>query len=141
MIVILIFFILSNILLNIQANNIDFKHAWSQYKLLHNRLYHDVDDDLRFNIWINNLNFINEHNKKFKNGLVSFSLKMNEFGDMTKKEFEAKQNGVDKGLKRRRLALKKSKKNNSFEVPEHISAKLLFLILIKRKVNSAKLNY
>ena len=119
-------FILSDLLLNVQANSEDIKNAWSQYKILHSRLYDDVDDDLRFNIWMNNLNFINEHNKKYENGLVSFSLKMNEFGDMTKKEFEQKQNGVDKGLKRKRFQLKNSKKNSTFKVPEQMSSKFCF---------------
>ena len=110
--------------------DIDFKTEWFQYKSTHKRLYRTAEDeDLRFNIWQKNLKFINEHNKKYEQGLVSFSLAMNEYGDMTTKEFSVKQNGVDKGLKRKRINLRKFNTKANFTIPEEFSKFLKQMIL------------
>ncbi len=48
----------------------------------------------RFQIWKSNLIFIEEHN----NADQSFKLKINQYGDLTVKEFERTLQGVDSGL-------------------------------------------
>jgi RNA-binding protein YlmH len=44
----------------------------------------------RLNIWKTNIDFINKHNSKFVQGLLSFEVGMNQFGDLTKEEFQQK---------------------------------------------------
>ncbi len=67
----------------IQSNQASSSKEWLQFKLVHNKLYETKDEeDLRFSIWQSNMKLIEEHNQKFEQGLVSFSLNMNKFGDM-----------------------------------------------------------
>lgn len=40
------------------------------------------DDAYRQSVFEQNQEFINNHNEQYENGLVSFSLAMNQFGDM-----------------------------------------------------------
>ena len=47
----------------------------------------------RLNIWMDNTAMIERHNQEFFKGQHSFTLKMNKFGDLTNKEFNAMMNG------------------------------------------------
>jgi cathepsin L len=49
----------------------------------------------RLNIWKTNIDFINKHNSKFVQGLLSFEVGMNRFGDLTNKEFVKMYNGFN----------------------------------------------
>ena len=49
----------------------------------------------RLNIWKTNIDFINKHNSKFVQGLLSFEVGMNQFGDLTNKEFVKMYNGFN----------------------------------------------
>ena len=76
----MILFVLNSTILGIQAI---LGKEWSQFKLVNNKLYGtEEEENLRFNIWRSNTKLIQEHNRKFEQGLVSYSLNMNKFGDM-----------------------------------------------------------
>lgn len=129
MILICLFFITilnASLITSLEDSNL--RSAWFEYKSQHKKLYKFAEDDnLRFNIWKNNLKFINDHNKKFDKGLVTYKLAMNEYGDLTNKEFEKKTNGLDRGLKRQRVNLKTFEPEKNVSIPESFSRKKNFL--------------
>lgn len=61
---------------------------WNDFKLTHNRSFSGAEEEkLRLQIFLTNKKFIEEHNKRFNDGLESFEMGMNMFGDMTEHEF------------------------------------------------------
>ena len=59
---------------------------WSSYKTLHGKSYGIKEIERRL-IWQNNTNFIAQHNAEAKSGIHTFAVAMNQFGDLTGKEF------------------------------------------------------
>nr|CAI5850762.1 unnamed protein product [Callosobruchus analis] len=47
-----------------------------------------LEEQKRFSIFESNLRDIEEHNERYERGEVSYSMKINQFGDMTKEEFK-----------------------------------------------------
>jgi len=72
---------------------------WANYKQVHGKDF-GKDDTVKRLIWEANLNYINKHNEEATNGLHSYTLKMNKFGDLTSEEFGAIYNGY-RGMKQR----------------------------------------
>jgi cathepsin L len=67
---------------------------WNEFKQTHGKSYQSATEEIaRFNIFIENQRKIDAHNEKFKAGLHSFDMGMNQFGDMTHEEFRTKMNG------------------------------------------------
>lgn len=59
------------------------QEEWADFKLQFNKQYEsDEDDNLKFSIWESNMKFINEHNERYEQGLETYTLEMNKFGDM-----------------------------------------------------------
>jgi cathepsin L len=67
---------------------------WANYKIAHGK-YYGNEETLRRLIWEANMRFVNEHNAEFENGLHTFKVAMNKFGDMTSEEFGAMYNGYN----------------------------------------------
>lgn len=64
--------------------------VWENFKVTHGKSYTDAEEDLyRKHIFEQNLKYVEEHNQRFSEGLVTFDLEMNKFGDMTSEEFVA----------------------------------------------------
>ncbi|XP_045603878.1 digestive cysteine proteinase 2 [Procambarus clarkii] len=64
--------------------------SWELFKAQYDRHYLDVEEEhYRQSVFEKNLEFINDFNKRFEQGEVTFNLKMNQFGDMTNEEFNA----------------------------------------------------
>ena len=63
-----------------------FNHKYISFIFLqqtHEKTYSTPDEEnLRMTIFHKNKEMIEEHNKKYEQGLVSYSLKMNHFGDL-----------------------------------------------------------
>lgn len=66
---------------------------WNKFKEEHNKIYTVEEESLRREIFQKNLEFIREHNKKASNGLATFQVSMNKFGDLTSEEFVKIYNG------------------------------------------------
>jgi len=67
---------------------------WIQFKKDHGKSYASIEEETaRFFIFISNLREIDAHNQQFQAGQKSFSMAMNQFGDMTNEEFRATMNG------------------------------------------------
>merc|ERR1711970_1037314 len=66
------------------------QEEWEAWKEEYGRKYFDDDEEAyRMSIFEHNLAFINTHNADFDNGLVTFTLGMNQFGDMTTMEIQS----------------------------------------------------
>jgi len=52
-----------------------------------------IEEEFRQKIFLNNLKTVNDHNKLFKEGKVTFDLAINKFADLTAQEFGEKYNG------------------------------------------------
>ncbi|CAH2014506.1 unnamed protein product [Acanthoscelides obtectus] len=64
------------------------KEEWQQFKLTHGKTYRSlVEDKNRFSIFQDNVHKIQEHNKKYESGEVSYAMKVTQFADMTQQEF------------------------------------------------------
>ena len=59
------------------------KDEWTSWKNNFNKKYSSNKEEMvRQKIWLNNMNYIRKHNSKADNGLFSYRLGMNEFGDL-----------------------------------------------------------
>jgi len=66
------------------------QEEWESWKEEYGKEYLDEDDEsYRQSIFEKNLVLINSHNSDFDNGLVTFTLGMNQFGDMTTMEIQS----------------------------------------------------
>ncbi|XP_003383726.1 PREDICTED: cathepsin L1-like [Amphimedon queenslandica] len=63
-----------------------FHEEWLLWKEKHGKVYpHGEEESKRLNIWLENKNYIEEHNQKAH--VHGFTLKMNHFGDLTIEEY------------------------------------------------------
>ncbi|CAH1391324.1 unnamed protein product [Nezara viridula] len=66
---------------------------WELFKISHGKKYKTLaEEQHRMNIFYDNKQFIENHNKNFEQGLVSFTLEMNRFGDLMNHEFRTMMN-------------------------------------------------
>ncbi|XP_042858750.1 cathepsin L-like [Penaeus japonicus] len=80
--------------LAVAAASPSLRHNWSRFKVEHGRHYASVEEErYRLSVFEQNQQFIDEHNAQFENGEVTFTLKMNQFGDMTTEEIVGAMNG------------------------------------------------
>jgi len=66
---------------------------WEAYKGAFQKGYTNEAEPLRRMIWESNVRFINKHNLEADRGMHTYRVGMNEFGDMTNREFVATMNG------------------------------------------------
>jgi len=61
---------------------------FQEWKQTHGKDYlHYEEDYARYSIWKSNYDYIEKHNELFSQGLTTFTLAMNQFGDLTNDEF------------------------------------------------------
>ncbi|ESN98564.1 hypothetical protein HELRODRAFT_185843 [Helobdella robusta] len=71
--------------------NLDLENEWADFKLKYRRAYNSAGDEkVRRSIFENNLKKIKSHNVLYKKGIKKYSMRVNEFADMTFEEFAAK---------------------------------------------------
>ncbi|XP_046662481.1 procathepsin L-like isoform X2 [Homalodisca vitripennis] len=67
---------------------------WELFKVAHEREYDTPEEELkRKNIFLENLQFVREHNEKFEKGEVTFDVEINKYSDLTTEEFVTMMNG------------------------------------------------
>jgi len=72
---------------------------WELYKQRFNKLYETVQDEShRRMIWEGNYKKIVQHNQEALSGKHTFTMKMNQFGDLTNEEFRRQVNGFNASL-------------------------------------------
>lgn len=64
-----------------------FDPVWTQFKKIVKRNYQEDEEKQRYKIFMNNLNKIEEHNEMYRENLLSYNMDMNQFGDLTEREF------------------------------------------------------
>ncbi|CAF1997897.1 unnamed protein product [Rotaria magnacalcarata] len=68
--------------------------SWSLFKRVFKKKYFSNEEEInRRQIWDENMAVIHQHNLEFDIGLHSYTLAMNQFGDMTNEEFRKQTNG------------------------------------------------
>lgn len=73
----------------------DVETEWSEYLKKFNKNYRSLDENQRrYENFINNYNFIKQHNERFEKGLVSYQMAVNYFSDMNIKEMEQSYMGL-----------------------------------------------
>ncbi|ROT73988.1 cathepsin l [Penaeus vannamei] len=79
---------------------------WNKFKAEHGRRYASVQEErYRLSVFEQNQQFIDDHNARFENGEVTFTLQMNQFGDMTTEEIVGAMNGFTSTPGRRPAAV------------------------------------
>lgn len=73
--------------------NVGVVFNWEKYKEFHGKEYSGQDDLIRKKIYLNNSQKILEHNRRFAEGLTSYQMEMNHYGDISPKEFRTMMNG------------------------------------------------
>ncbi|XP_063614907.1 procathepsin L-like [Penaeus indicus] len=82
---------------------------WTKFKAEHGRHYASVQEErYRQSVFEQNQQFIDDHNARFENGEITFTLQMNQFGDMTTEEIVAAMNGFKSTPSRRPVAVVKA---------------------------------
>lgn len=67
---------------------------WPVFKAIHGKSYnYPIEEQFRMNVYKENKKKIEEHNRAYENGEVSFRMKMNQFGDLKSSEVKALMNG------------------------------------------------
>lgn len=75
------------------------KEEWDIFKLTYMKKYEsDMEDGFRMKIYMDNKHKILQHNKRFQQGMESFKLDMNHFGDLLHHEFIRTMNGYRRNL-------------------------------------------
>ncbi|TOF88509.1 hypothetical protein CGJ15_24775 [Vibrio parahaemolyticus] len=78
---------------------------WDVFKIRYGRQYADAaEEGYRQSVFEENQKMIDDFNARYENGEVTFTLKMNQFGDMTLEEFSATMNGYKRPEGRRSVA-------------------------------------
>jgi len=73
---------------------------WALFKQTFQKQYGSTEEEIsRRSIWESNLAYIRNHNLESDLGVHTYTLKMNQFGDMTNAEFNKQMNGLDLSLK------------------------------------------
>merc|ERR1712126_370624 len=71
--------------------------VWELFKTVHKKSYEtEAEELLRKEIFLNNVQKVEEHNQKFEAGEVSFKLGVNQFSDLIESEYRASQLGFKK---------------------------------------------
>lgn len=103
------------------------KEEWNAFKMQHSKSFRsDTEERFRMKIFVENKHRIARHNQKYAMGLVSFTVKENEYSDMLHHEFVHTFNGFNKSSTGKILSASKADRHATFmspanvQVPDHI---------------------
>lgn len=80
--------------------NVALDSEWEAYKTTYNKQYAQEHEALRRMIWERNVRLISTHNLEESRGVHTYTLGMNEYGDMTSEEFVSVMNGYKQNVSR-----------------------------------------
>ncbi|XP_078280320.1 procathepsin L-like [Rhinoraja longicauda] len=88
-------FVVGSILVIASENkfNSSLDEEWTNWKLQFNRQYTEGEETNRRMIWESALSYIEQHNREYAMGKHTFTVGMNQFGDLTNEEFNKLMNG------------------------------------------------
>jgi len=91
------------------------------WKLTHRRNYTtDEEEKFRLKVFLDNKHKIAKHNTRYLNGLVSYKLAMNKYGDMLHHEFISTMNGFKKSKQLKLNGMVNGEKPTTFIEPENV---------------------
>ncbi|XP_078054342.1 procathepsin L-like [Mustelus asterias] len=67
---------------------------WKIWKSQHEKQYTEEEETHRRSIWEDNARYIEQHNLEYSMGKRTFTMGMNEFGDLTNEEFNGRMSGL-----------------------------------------------
>lgn len=71
-----------------------YKKDWEEFKNLFKKEYKDFKEEMkRFGIFVENLLFVNKHNKQAADGKKSYTVGINKYADLSTEEFVKQRNG------------------------------------------------
>lgn len=73
--------------------NSNLDEEWENWKLQYSRQYAEGEETSRRMIWESALSYIEQHNREYAMGKHTFTVGMNQFGDLTNEEFNKQMNG------------------------------------------------
>merc|ERR1719440_1282959 len=77
-----------------ELTEVEYEALWTPFQTQYNKVYHPAEVMTRYNIFKDNVDFINHHNKNLADKL-GYTVGINEFADMTNAEFVRKYNGYN----------------------------------------------
>ncbi|XP_067824184.1 procathepsin L-like [Heptranchias perlo] len=69
--------------------------GWMSWKSQHEKQYKEDEETYRRMIWENNVRYVEQHNLEYSMGKHTFTVGMNQFGDLTTEEFNQRLNGFN----------------------------------------------
>ncbi|XP_059045614.1 cathepsin L [Achroia grisella] len=100
------------------------KEEWNAYKMEHSKQYSsEVEDKFRMKIYAENKHRIAKHNQRFEQGLVTYKLRQNKYGDMLHHEFVHTMNGYNRTSKHNKQLFSKGRdtRGATFISPAHVT--------------------
>ncbi|KAE8573296.1 digestive cysteine proteinase 1 [Halyomorpha halys] len=80
---------------------------WTKFKVTYDKKYSSAEEGRKMEIFLENKKRVEEHNQRYKKGLVSFSMSLNKFSDLTEDEFRSMKTGfINSGKPSRKPILK-----------------------------------
>ncbi|KAL3314530.1 hypothetical protein Ciccas_006852, partial [Cichlidogyrus casuarinus] len=71
------------------SDELELQPKWELFKSEHGKNYEtETENQMRHKLWLDNLRMVEEHNKRYENGEVTYYLAQNRFSDMTTEERE-----------------------------------------------------
>lgn len=96
---------------------------WHDYKSKYGKSYETTEkEETRYKIWKTHSELVEKHNKQADEGIFSFWLAVNEYADMSNREFVRTHNGFNNTMRRMRTYKPKSifKRRKHNQVPDSI---------------------
>lgn len=100
------------------------KEEWNAYKMAHKKHFDsEMEDKFRMKIYAENKHKIAKHNQRYEQGLVSYRLEQNKYGDMLHHEFVHTMNGFNRTAKHNKQLYSKGRewRGATFISPAHVT--------------------
>ncbi|XP_054837868.1 procathepsin L-like [Eublepharis macularius] len=104
-----------------EARNVTLDGAWREWKDAHGRVYGPGEEGYRRSIWEWNLQVIQQHNWEASQGLHTFQLNMNQFGDLSNDEYRRLVNGARPELDVNRRVNNVFRRSATFQPPAYVN--------------------
>jgi cathepsin L len=87
---------------------------WEEFKAMHNKHYETTEEEFRKDVFSTNVKKIQMHNYLYQKGKKSYSMDLNQFGDMEHHEFVGYMNGL-------KLTLNRTRQGSAYLSPNYMT--------------------
>ncbi|XP_005078489.1 cathepsin 8-like [Mesocricetus auratus] len=78
---------------------------WQEWKIKYGKNYSPEEEGQKRTVWEENLNLVKQHNAEYNQGMKSFTMEMNAFGDMTGEDFRKMMTDIPAQTRRERKSI------------------------------------